>query len=185
MDARLIDRIETSAEGLASALFAAAVGYAVYSLLAPVIPEPGPGIAAGIAALTACLASWRGLKAAARQDPRFAIPIFNVREIDGFYTADELLLTDADRLNDELLLTAADRVDAIERAGSELLELDDILAELGPDARVVRLFDPQAMPTAGEIKSRIDSHIEKGAMAPADDSQALFAALAELRQSLR
>ena len=50
----------------------------------------------------------------------------------------------------------------------ELL-LDDVLANAGPDSRVVRLFDPVAAPRA----------------APPDASQALYDALAKLRRSLR
>jgi heme exporter protein D len=72
-------------------------------------------------------------------------------------------------------------------AEEEPLLLDDILAELGPDSRVVRLFDPEAMPTPGQLKSRIDRHLEPGA-APADipdAGQALHDALDELRRSIR
>ena len=99
--------------------------------------------------------------------------------------AGELVLTDADRLHaGELLLTEADRLD---RQSKEPLVLDDILTELGPDARVVRLFDRKAMPTPGQLKSRIDTHLEQGSSTPAqsDASQALSQALAELRRSLR
>jgi hypothetical protein len=65
--------------------------------------------------------------------------------------------------------------------------LDDILAEIGPEARVVRLFDRKAMPTPGQLKSRIDDHIGQAPprAAPSDASQALSEALAELRRSLR
>ena len=65
----------------------------------------------------------------------------------------------------------------------------------GPDSRVVRLFDPRAMPTPptpGQIQSRIADHLGDGAprsapskTPPSDASQALSAALAELRRSLR
>jgi hypothetical protein len=47
--------------------------------------------------------------------------------------------------------------------------LDDVLANAGGDSRVVRLFDAPAAPQA----------------APPDASQALYAALAQLRRSLR
>jgi hypothetical protein len=101
------------------------------------------------------------------------------------YHPGELLLTEVDRCEpDELLLTAAD---LLRPASEEPLVLDDILAELGPDARVVRLFDRQAMPTPGQLKSRIDSHLEQGSApaVPADASKALSEALAQLRRSLR
>jgi hypothetical protein len=70
--------------------------------------------------------------------------------------------------------------------GEEPLLLDDVLAELGPDSRVVNLFDPEAMPTPGQLKSRIDRHIGPGEFAQsADAGQALHEALAELRRSMR
>ena len=99
----------------------------------------------------------------------------------------------------ELVLTAADRVDAEKAAERAPLVLDDILAEIGPDARVVRLFDRKTMPTPAELQSRIADHLRDGApsfassktpapsntRAQSDASQALSAALAELRRSLR
>ena len=50
-----------------------------------------------------------------------------------------------------------------------VLLLDDMLADVGEDSRVVRLFEPSAAPRA----------------APPDASQALYEALAKLRRSLR
>ena len=69
---------------------------------------------------------------------------------------------------------------------NELL-LEDVLAAVGTDARVVRLFDPAAMPSPGQLKARIDRHLDGGspATAPPDASQALFDALSELRRSMR
>jgi hypothetical protein len=90
-----------------------------------------------------------------------------------FKESDELLLTDADRLTENV---------ADSRRDDELL-LDDVLAELGSDSRVVRLFDASAMPTPGQLKSRIDEHLSRGSMP--DASQALHDALADLRRSLR
>jgi hypothetical protein len=103
---------------------------------------------------------------------------------------EELVLTDADRLkhtiaqlSDELVLTAAER---LHPTGDELV-LDDILAELGPDSHVVRLFDPAAMPTAGQLNARIEQHLRgsPSPAAPQDASQALYEALNELKRSLR
>jgi hypothetical protein len=64
--------------------------------------------------------------------------------------------------------------------------LDDILAELGPESRVVRLFDAGQMPTPGQLNARIERHLgeESASTAPPDASQALYDALAELRRSL-
>ncbi|MBB3763387.1 hypothetical protein [Sphingomicrobium lutaoense] len=45
-------------------------------------------------------------------------------------------------------------------AEDEPLVLDDILAEMAPSSRVVRLFAPEEVPTAGELKERIDRHLE-------------------------
>jgi hypothetical protein len=107
-------------------------------------------------------------------------------DADRLAREDELVLTDADRLGpaNELLLTLADRLDP---ADDDPLVLDDILAEIGPDARVVRLFDRKAMPTPGQLKTRIDNHLgqESSPATPSDASQALSDALAELKRSLR
>jgi hypothetical protein len=196
MDAALIDRIETGFERVASALFGGAVAFALYK------SQPQLLAYALVAAAVAYVLSDAVLKRVTPRRPRFAVPVFDVREIERFTVEDELTLTDADRLgavaelvltdgdrlgaDDELVLTDADRLGAtVAEAGP--LVLDDILAELGPDSRVVRLFDRKAMPTPGQLKSRIDDHLEQGALpaAPADASKALSDALAELRRSLR
>ena len=72
----------------------------------------------------------------------------------------------------------------------EALLLDDILASLGPDSRVVRMFAPDAIPTAGQLQARIDRHIAsdgRDARGDRDDEarEALHAALADIRRSLR
>ena len=85
----------------------------------------------------------------------------------------------------ELLLTGADRAEAVCSADSQELVLDDELAPAEPESRVVRLFDVSAMPSPGELKARIDRHLDVPSSAPPDASQALFDALAELRSSLR
>jgi len=55
------------------------------------------------------------------------------------------------------------------------------------DSRVVRLFDPAKMPTPGQLKSKIDDHLDQEATPQqhAEGVQALHEALAELRRSLR
>jgi hypothetical protein len=65
----------------------------------------------------------------------------------------------------------------------EALLLDDILAKMEPDSRVVRLFAPDQMPTAGQLKGRIDRHI--GGVADSDAADALHQALADIRKALR
>jgi hypothetical protein len=188
MNARLIDRIETVCERLASALFGAAVGYAAYMGLSGLVSLPELAVCAVAAAIVAHLLSSRTLKVVAHRAPHFKVSVFDVREIetieeellltdDDRLDATELVLTDADRFADELVLTDADR----------LLVLDDVLGALGPESRVVRLFDRKAMPTPGQLKSRIDDHLGHATPSDAqsDASQALSDALAQLRRSLR
>ena len=182
MDAALIDRIETNVERAASGLFAAAAGYATYVGMTEFAPQPERSFCAAAAVIIAHLLCSRALNAVARSEPRFEVPDFDFGEMG---PADELLLTDADRLSDELVLTDEDRLVA-QAPGEDLLLLDDVLAELGPDARVVRLFDRKAMPTPGQLKSRIDNHLGRELpAAQSDASQALSDALDELRRSLR
>jgi hypothetical protein len=204
MDAGLIDRIEINVQRSASALFAAAVGFAIYRWLDVAVLQPELGAYTGGGVAIAYLLCSRTLRAVTTKVPRFAVPVFDVREIEWIEATDELVLTDADRLasedelvltdadrlasEDELLLTDADRLEAAAAPGQdEPLVLDDILAEIGPDARVVRLFDRKAMPTPGQLKSRIDRHLGHGSSdaAQSDASQALSDALAELKRSLR
>ena len=208
MDAAQIERIETNVERAASAIFAGAAGCAVYALARSALAPPQAGIGAVVAAVFGYVLCNGALGVVTPRKPRFAVPVFDLREID----ADELLLTSAHRVtNDELVLTESDRLDGNELilsdsdrlAGIELLltdadrlhapadaeplVLDDLLAELGSDSRVVRLFDRKAMPTPGQLKSRIDDHLEQGERrsGASDASQALSDALAELRRSLR
>jgi len=62
-----------------------------------------------------------------------------------------------------------------------------VLADVSSDSRVVRLFDPAAMPTPGQLQARIDRHLDGGtSQSPSPDaSEALLEALADLRRSLR
>jgi hypothetical protein len=160
-----------------------------------VAPELGL-CAAGAGTLTYLPCS-RLLSVVGRRSMRFDLPAFELRPFELSDAADELLLTDALRLDSpaELVLTDADRLrspdelvltDADRFDGSEALLLDDILAEIGSDARVVRLFDRTAMPTPGQLRSRIAGHLGGASPveAPADAAQALSDALAELRRSL-
>jgi hypothetical protein len=174
------ERFEAIVDRIAAALFAGAAAFVFYGWLSGVYQQPQLGIFAAIVAIVAFLACGRALSSVAPEARRFAVPAFAVPEIDASEW-DELLLTDAVE-PDELLLTDFDRLRPDE------LMLDDILAELGPDSRVVRLFDPAAMPTPGQLNDRIARHIREGSSpvpAPPDASQALHDALAELRRSLR
>ena len=98
---------------------------------------------------------------------------------------DVLLLDEPFVAMDELLLDQP-LVEAATVAVAELL-LDDALPAPAPDSRVVQLFADGRMPTAGQLKHRIDRHLADGgrAAAPGDASDMLTEALAELRRSLR
>ena len=170
MQARAVTKIEMSVDRAASSLFALACGYAGYMWFSTTAAMPFAGAEAAAAALLGYVLSSRVLGAIQAESRKLPVPIFDVREM-GPIEEPELLLT-------ERFEPAS--------AGDELL-LDDILAELEPDSRVVRLFDPAAMPTAGELKSRIDRHLDGQASAEqaAEATQALHDALAELRRSIR
>lgn len=194
MSARLIHRVETGVELAAATLFGGAVAYAAWSWLRVLTPQAWVySVTAGVLAGLICFRTMRILN---RHKPRLPVPIFNVRDIEP--QLDELLLTDAERTGcAELVLTDADRMetgelllteaDQLSQPASRPLVLDDILAELGPESRVVTLFDPKAMPTPAQLKTRIDDHLGRGTppVPLSDASQALSDALAELRRSLR
>ena len=193
MGAKRIESIEKSVELVAAALLAAAVGYAIFALSG--LPQPEGGMCAAVAGAISFYLGRGALAAFAERDAAFPVRVFDVREIE--LENDDLVLTSDDRIGTvELLLTTDDQVAANElllteadRVATEVepLELDDILAEFGPDSRVVRLFDRKAMPTPGQLKTRIDDHLQHGTPAPvqSDAAQALSDALAELRRSLR
>ena len=71
-----------------------------------------------------------------------------------------------------------------ERTATEELVLDDVLAAVEEDSRVVRLFEPND--TAGEMHARIEDHLRSAPrQTPPDATQELHDALAALRRSLR
>jgi hypothetical protein len=153
--------IEAAVDAGAALLLAIAV--------AIVLVEFGAGAALGTALPALAFAGcFYGLRSIQPEAPRFRLaPFESPAEPQA-----ELLLTELDRLHpDELLL-------------------DRALAHVGRDSRVVRLFAPAAaVPTPGELKARIDRHLASAPQArstdPADASEALFSALADLRRSLR
>ena len=169
-------KIEKGVMTASAAALAGAVGFAAFRALEPFATQPGlSGFTAGAMGL-AFLLCGRVLERVVTNEPRFNVPIFDIGAVRPF-KPDELLLTDADRVEPVQPAATAD----------EPLELDDILREVGSDARVVRLFDPAVMPTPGQLKTRIDQHLD-GRAPPAaspDASQALVDALTELRQSFR
>jgi hypothetical protein len=155
MTGRSVDRIESAVDAGAALLLAAAVSYALWTIVA----AQSVAAAGGVGAFAACLAGLRRIPSAAPCDedaPRCVTPVAD-------------LLAEADR--------------SLAHAEDELV-LEDILAALGPDSRVVRLFEPGNMPTPAQMKARIDRHLEGDGTAAPDASQALHDALADLRRSL-
>ena len=171
------ENIETAVDRLAAVIFAAAAAFAVWRL-SPSATWALPGSAAVVAFLVV-RAVLRRLHA---NRPQFRLPEFELASFEAVELP-ELLLTELP----ELVLTDQDRVPVVKAHKGEELLLDDILAEMGPGSRVVRLFDPSAMPTPGQLNARIEQHLDHAstpAAAP-DASKALYDALAELRRSLR
>ena len=155
MTGRSVEKIESAVDAGAALLLAAAVSYALWTIVA----AQSVAAAGGVGAFAACLAGLRRIPSAAPCDedaPRCVTPVAD-------------LLAEADR--------------SLAHAEDELV-LEDILAALGPDSRVVRLFEPGNMPTPAQMKARIDRHLERDGTAAPDASQALHDALADLRRSL-
>jgi hypothetical protein len=150
-------KLESAAMALASLALAGAVGFAALA---------GSGqisVAAGAAVVAAALC-WAVLTRVGRGVPEFPVTTFDLGAIH-VVRPETLELTQVYR---------------------EPLELDDVLENVGPGARVVRLFDPAAMPSPGELRQRIEHHLGRGTPgASPDASQALIEALTQLRQSLR
>jgi len=194
MQIRATQHPERPLEWAASLLFGCAAGYSVYLVLRGVAqPALAYDWASGI---LGCWLSSEALKRFGGRGEGFALPAFELRPIE-FIEADELLLSETvggelvltERFDpDELLLTDADRLEpSVAADDGEPLVLDDVLAAIGPDSRVVRLFDRRAMATPAQLRSRIDGHLRDAELARQvpDASEALSEALAELRRSLR
>lgn len=176
------ERIESAVDRVAAAVFAAAVGFSIFGLLLGRLSRLQLFACIGVAIFAAFLMTARFLRGIRAHSPVFELRTFEFPEF-GFAESEELLLTD----QVELLLTDADRLRPTRKTAEDELILDDILAKLGPNSRVVRLFDPAAMPTPGQLNARIERHLraEEGDTTPTDASEALHQALAELRRSLR
>jgi hypothetical protein len=173
------ERIESVVDRVAAIVFAAAVGFSAFSFVQDRLTPAQLFACVGAAVLSAFVMTVRFLRGIRAKPPAFELRTFQFPEF-GFDDPEELLLTD----QVELVLTEADRL----RQKVDELVLDDILARLGPDSRVVRLFDPAAMPTPGQLNARIEQHLrsdEPPAAPSTDASEALHQALSELRRSLR
>lgn len=150
MSAQWVDRIEAGVDLAASAIYAGATGVALTWLGAS-------GTYVAVAGMTAFGWCVYGLRDVKPHRASFALDAFSPQSI-------EPVSPNRDRESGE--------------AGADALILDDVLEAIGPDSRVVRLFDRDSMPVAspGETDRR---------SAPPDDSQALAEALAQLRRALR
>lgn len=120
--------------------------------------------------------------------PSYPLPDFALQPLDRDVllldeVAEEPLLLDQIYQDEPLLLDTLFE--------DEALLLQDALAAPAEDSRVVQLFAGPPPPTAGELKDRIDRHLAAAPRAAMltppqpDASAALFAALDELKRSLR
>ena len=156
---------ETAVDVAAAAVFAAASAFAASALF---------GWVAVPAGLLASIPVFLLLRQVQRDTICHVLPIFQPEA-----------LPEQEYGHDELLLTAEMALKPSAIPSDELV-LDDVLAALEPDSRVVRLFDPDQMPTPGEFKANIDLHLHRAQAGPnpPDATQALSDALAQLRRSL-
>jgi hypothetical protein len=158
-----------------AAMFGSAVGFATATWLRLPPFEMTP-VAAGAAAFGAV---WLGLyKFASRE--AFPLKEFEQPEVEFQLSPMGELLEQAD------VAAIVDRlgsVSAHEEPKPEVLELDDVLAAIEPESRVVQLFE--ANDTAGEMQARIDRHLRSSPREVPDATQELHDALAALRRSLR
>ena len=174
-------RIEKTVDYGAAAVLAGAVGFSLFGSLRGAVTQPYLAVVAGCSGIAAFVMSVRLLRNIGARSPDFVVRTFQLPDF-GFGEMDELLLTE----QVELLLGEADRLRP-PRSTEEELVLNDIVAKLGPQSRVVRLFDPAAMPTPAQLNDRIERHLRASApqAGPHDASEALYQALDELRRSLR
>jgi hypothetical protein len=154
-------------------LFAGAAGYSAVLLIASPV--------AGAAVATAAFVGAHRALGRIADRPEFAVPGFAAEQLD-FAEPEEL---------PELLLTERAELLLTELAGGppeedEALLLEDRLEIPSDDSRVIRLFDPRLLPTAGELRERIERHLQSPSESAYPDATAeLHQALADLRKSLR
>jgi hypothetical protein len=162
-------------EFVPAAIFGSAVAFASATYLAqpPVSVAP---IAAGAAALGGV---WLALSRFALPRRQFALTDFEQTPVEYERSSLGELLEQADVAGIVEQLGAS-----AERTATEELVLDDVLAAVEEDSRVVRLFEPND--TAGEMHARIEDHLRSAPrQTPPDATQELHDALAALRRSLR
>lgn len=160
-----------------------AAGFAAFKLapsfgLVPAAAMAGPALAAfGLGLL-----AMKTVKPAVREHAFAGFSVAPIVAGEPSRSAEEPLLLEVRYVGSTPIDVVAEKV--------ELL-LDDPLVKQA-NSRVVQLFAGSAPPTAGELNDRIDGRLATGAIhsmpqlkQPAPDaSEALYAALAELRRSL-
>jgi hypothetical protein len=161
-------------EGVPAVLFGAAAAFCVGKLT---------GVAAlglmpvGVGAAAAG-AAWIPLRLFRGNEPQFPMPRFDPADYEPeVVEAEEPPLLLELPVEDELLLN--------EPVAEEEELLLEVRAWPESDSRVIRLFDPARMPTAGELQERIDRHLQSPNRVIPDAAQELHDAIAALRQSLR
>ena len=167
--ARTIDRT-------AAVLLGAAVALSVWMIGTAVAPwfRWAAAVVAGAAAWLAASAALRRLAG----EPTLRLRDFELADFDVF----EASVGEPDAA----AVDAPECEDIADRSGeADELLLVDVLDAIDSDARVVRLFDREAMPTAGELQARIDQHLTASEREIPDSTHELYAALTALRHSLR
>ena len=174
--ARQQARFDWLAELGAAAALAAACSYAALKTVPAFF---------GPAGLGAFAAGWLVMRGVRPEPRRHALPDFALPEIGREIAEVDELLLDVE-WEEPLLLTHVLEDD-------DALLLEDALPGAETVSRVVQLFASPDVLTPGELKQRIDRHLAgaprrtHAEMPPrgADASEALYAALDDLRRSLR
>lgn len=176
-------RFDWLAELGGAAALGLAGGYAAFKA-APSLAVPGAE-AMAVAGLAFFGLGSLAMRVVPLTRPSYPLPDFALEPLDRDVllldeVAEEPLLLDQIYQDEPLLLDTLFE--------EEALLLQDALVAPAEDSRVIQLF-AGSPPTPGEIKDRIDRHLAtKSAMPPPpqpDASAALFAALDELKRSLR
>lgn len=157
-------------EVVPASLFAASVGLAAW------VAAGQPPAVAAPAGAAAFLLAWIGLRRVGADQPPIELPPFELADFE----PSEMPAGEADELLLEDIYTGPAGDD------DELL-LEDIVSGPAAESRVIRLFEAQAIPTAGELRAKIDQHLEcrERPVAPPDATRELHEALDALRRSLR
>lgn len=159
-------------EVVPAVLFGASAGFCTSKLMG-LAPSSVTPVGAGV---TAFALAWFVLRLFRGNKPQFPMPRFDPADYEPEIGQAAVLAA----AEDELLL---DEPVAAEEEEELLLEVRAWPTE--DNGRVIRLFDPARMPTAGELQERIDRHLQSPNRVIPDAAQELHDAIAALRQSLR